>query len=388
MPRIKDWVVQRIYEAQRGTKDVVPTVETHGSPLGYGQEAVLHVRRRLPTRETNRQTNLDRTGGWANVVLGRLRREEEAYSQTIMDKLEAETDYVQRCLDEGMDDDEIGAAFGLALAAASGESGTAGNCGEQSAVACVFLMLRLACPYPVEWYYMEGGDHAFVVINRDAGSNPGKHDTWGKTAVVCDPWYNRCFLASEINSHLPLRMGTPAVDVRLEPGSSALHMITWLMNAYFTHLARETRLASMTDKLGNPQLDKYNEAVRQHKKVIKKLTRGPKPQLRPAQSKVVLRFTGDLTAALAELYSDRNPSKKKRDFVDALMNLNASLELTISLGLFSKSGVEKKAEAIRNHVRGGIANYGSSKGLKPLLQHIDQVLLQRLINTLSLSVKM
>jgi hypothetical protein len=48
---------------------------------------------------------------------------------------------------------------------------------------------------------MEGGpvDHAFVVVGRVQGSSAADPKTWGKEAVVCDPWHAEggAYLASD-----------------------------------------------------------------------------------------------------------------------------------------------------------------------------------------------
>lgn len=41
-----------------------------------------------------------------------------------------------------------------------------------------------------EAYWIDGGDHAFLVLNRKPYSDPANPDTWGDNAVICDPWAN------------------------------------------------------------------------------------------------------------------------------------------------------------------------------------------------------
>ncbi len=78
-----------------------------------------------------------------------------------------------------------------------------GNCGEQSAVAFKYLITRGAPGLAiVDW---RGGNHTFVVIGMD----PGVPDiskatlmippTWGKAAVVCDPWYHEWFSVESLD---------------------------------------------------------------------------------------------------------------------------------------------------------------------------------------------
>ena len=52
----------------------------------------------------------------------------------------------------------------------------------------------------------EGGDHVFVVINRDPSSDPNDPLSWGENAVICDTWAaneaDQVYPASEYKTHL------------------------------------------------------------------------------------------------------------------------------------------------------------------------------------------
>ena len=85
------------------------------------------------------------------------------------------------------------------------EKAGCGNCGEQSAVAWVYLWKNLRVT-PIDWMCVAGGDHAFVVIGRSAKSSPEDYSTWGKEAVVCDPWDNKAYAARYIHNFMK---GTP-----------------------------------------------------------------------------------------------------------------------------------------------------------------------------------
>lgn len=61
-----------------------------------------------------------------------------------------------------------------------------GNCGEQSALA--FVYLRQQGVKPLDWYQVNSFQHAFVIVDRASGSDPKNYLTWGNDAVVCDPW--------------------------------------------------------------------------------------------------------------------------------------------------------------------------------------------------------
>ena len=62
-----------------------------------------------------------------------------------------------------------------------------GNCGAQSALA--FVRLRDYWKvFPLDWVQVKNGDHGFVVIGRDAHTDPSNMATWNGDAIVCDPW--------------------------------------------------------------------------------------------------------------------------------------------------------------------------------------------------------
>jgi hypothetical protein len=76
-----------------------------------------------------------------------------------------------------------------------------GNCGEQTAVA--FMYLKDSGVRPLDYTVSQDpGDHAFVVIGRAQGSDASNYKTWGGDAVVCDPWGDDAFPASDIPSKL------------------------------------------------------------------------------------------------------------------------------------------------------------------------------------------
>jgi len=46
-----------------------------------------------------------------------------------------------------------------------------------------------------EIFHISGSDHAFLVVGRPPKSDPNDPSTWGKKAVICDPWANKVFYA-------------------------------------------------------------------------------------------------------------------------------------------------------------------------------------------------
>ena len=88
----------------------------------------------------------------------------------------------------------------IRVAAAKAEHVGCGNCGEQAAIAFVFLVDRRVTP--IDYMERTNADHAFVVIDRKVGSDVKDISTWGDTAVVCDPWDEKVYAASEIPSKM------------------------------------------------------------------------------------------------------------------------------------------------------------------------------------------
>lgn len=66
-----------------------------------------------------------------------------------------------------------------------------GNCMEQSAMAFVCLRDQYHVA-PLDWmaYDPKGNTfaHAFVIVGRDASTDPSDAKTWNKEAVLCDPY--------------------------------------------------------------------------------------------------------------------------------------------------------------------------------------------------------
>ena len=64
-----------------------------------------------------------------------------------------------------------------------------GNCGEQSALA--FVYLRQHGIFPLDWMQVGNFKHAFVIIGRKSGSDPSDYNGWGSDSAICDPWVSR-----------------------------------------------------------------------------------------------------------------------------------------------------------------------------------------------------
>jgi hypothetical protein len=62
----------------------------------------------------------------------------------------------------------------------------AGNCGEQSAIAFMFLMRKSV--EPLTWTRWSVGNHAFVLLGKPQSGTAANADQWLRDVVVCDPW--------------------------------------------------------------------------------------------------------------------------------------------------------------------------------------------------------
>lgn len=85
---------------------------------------------------------------------------------------------------------------GIRFIARQTERTGCGNCGEQSAIAFMFLYERKVLPLDI--MAVKGRDHNYVVIGRafDEGTGMGVAG-WGEDAVVCDPWKGKAYLAGD-----------------------------------------------------------------------------------------------------------------------------------------------------------------------------------------------
>jgi len=100
----------------------------------------------------------------------------------------------------------------LRRVAAAAEENGCGNCGEQSAVAFVYLLDHRV--RPIDWMALQKpGDHNFVVIGRVSGSDDTDPGTWGPAAIVCDPWKGKVYPPSMI---VPMWKHKPHTNYRAD----------------------------------------------------------------------------------------------------------------------------------------------------------------------------
>lgn len=89
----------------------------------------------------------------------------------------------------------------LESASGKAESLGCGNCGEQAALAFMYLLLKKQVK-PLDYMHRNNVDHAFVVIGRDSGASPSEPERWGNSAVVCDPWNEQAYRAEDIEENM------------------------------------------------------------------------------------------------------------------------------------------------------------------------------------------
>lgn len=139
----------------------------------FAKEAVAHARLALTLGATNKWKDLLRTRGESMICVVASRGVEIAG--------EAE-----------------GGIPWLRAVAAKAEHVGCGNCGENAAIAFMYLFERGIRPLD----FMSGGDpvdHAFVLIGRPRSGAASDPKSWGTEAVICDPWHEDggAYLASE-----------------------------------------------------------------------------------------------------------------------------------------------------------------------------------------------
>jgi hypothetical protein len=79
----------------------------------------------------------------------------------------------------------------LRVLAGAAENTGCGNCGEQAAIAFIYLLDRNV--RPLDYMALASpGDHAFVVVGRSAETDEHEPSTW-KGAFVCDPWHGTVY---------------------------------------------------------------------------------------------------------------------------------------------------------------------------------------------------
>jgi hypothetical protein len=77
-----------------------------------------------------------------------------------------------------------------------------GNCGEIALVAFFKALERGLWDLHLDLIHIIKGDHAFLVLGRQPGSDPENYNTWGSSAVVVDPWAGKVYPLYEVKNKL------------------------------------------------------------------------------------------------------------------------------------------------------------------------------------------
>lgn len=107
----------------------------------------------------------------------------------------------------------VSAAEWVPHLAARAEQMGCGNCGEQAAVAYMFLKKRGVRPLNYMNLNNPAGKavHSFVVIAFEGDSET--QSSWGENAVICDPWDDsQAYAAWKIGANMSLWVGGSTVE--------------------------------------------------------------------------------------------------------------------------------------------------------------------------------
>lgn len=88
---------------------------------------------------------------------------------------------------------KVNCLVALACRAKAAETYGAGNCGENAAVAFIWLYLNRPLIRPLDYCNQPSGDHGCVVLGSPIAPLIGNHEEWWTEAVVCDPFHNFAF---------------------------------------------------------------------------------------------------------------------------------------------------------------------------------------------------
>ena len=100
--------------------------------------------------------------------------------------------------------------------ATAAEANGCGNCGEQAAVA--FMFLKRWPIAPIDYVHLLEKDHDFVVVGADDSSSQYVTD-WGADAVICDPWDGKAYPVAQIYERMYNNGGRVRSLFRITPAT-------------------------------------------------------------------------------------------------------------------------------------------------------------------------
>lgn len=180
-----------------GETSILPTLEELAKQyqnkelahnMSWAAQAVRFTKRETALGANNQGRNVVKTGRWVEVVFNRMH-----------DKF---IDYYNREKPTA----EVAATVKSELV----HHNRCGDCFYQSSVA--FKFLEGSRIQNVEYYFMDGGSHHFIVIGRNPKTPNDNPKLWNPETVICDPWLNESFPASQFYANREIRvynMGTP-----------------------------------------------------------------------------------------------------------------------------------------------------------------------------------
>lgn len=197
----------------------------HLTLLQYANSAIRHVKFSCPIGATTNVVDMERTHSdknsipWAHVMVSTSRKKHEIVIQqwkrdtnSAFDVAAEWVEKILRLTPQGNLIEELkliahlerlrqqvyslqnSLIYQYHLVAELAEKMKSGNCGEQAALAFVYLLKHNILP--LDFCRVKNGDHGFVVIGRSKESNPNDIATWGN-AVICDPLNNQAFVAKD-----------------------------------------------------------------------------------------------------------------------------------------------------------------------------------------------
>ncbi len=159
----------------------------------------------------NQPSRVTQTGGLSSSYVNRLRSQEGQWIRNGNGRWTFQESQVRFAL-IGTTRQKIG------MSAERAKAYRAGNCGEHAAVAFEYLAENASLCGHISYVKCKPtGDHAFVVLNREAVAGDNTV-TVGDNGVVCDPWGGYVCTGAELNAeagaYLRTSPGTSGADVQ------------------------------------------------------------------------------------------------------------------------------------------------------------------------------
>lgn len=153
--------------------------------LQLAQEAMMYAREKLPLGACNIRS--PKFGAAVQTVMGRENRD-----------LCVKRVFTAFCY---LVDPQVSLASETTVHFYTALEYRAGNCTEYAFLVLDYLKNNPSIKAEMALYEQEN-DHAFVILDREEGSDLQNPNTWGNSAVVCDPWALKCFFAHSLEAEM------------------------------------------------------------------------------------------------------------------------------------------------------------------------------------------